>query len=158
MSEQPAEEKEPEQIKLMKRLVEMSGERTKLSAERNEQSAERCYQNTERTLSSWTRTALELMVFGIAIDRFGLLLRKAPQHYFYGHLSADRLSHWGGAALVALGVLMSVTTGIRFLAYALGYRRAHGMPDYHGPYLAPGFTFLVAIFGIILLIVLFALT
>lgn len=152
------EKEEPEEIRLMKRLVEMSAERTKLSVERTEQSADRCYQNAERTLSVWTRTALALMVFGIAIDRFGLLLRKAPQHYTYAHLSVDTLSHWGGAALIAFGILVSVTTGIRFLAYARVYRCEHRPPPHHGPYLAPAFSLLVAIFGIILLVVLFALT
>ncbi|MGH8127854.1 MAG: YidH family protein [Gammaproteobacteria bacterium] len=142
---------EPEQIVLMKRMVAMSAQRT-------EQSAERCYQNTERTLSTWVRTALSLMVFGIAIDRFDLLLRKAPMHYSYAHLNVDTLSHWGGAALVVFGVLVAITTGLRFLIYALAYRRVHGSPDHHGPYLAPAFAFLAAIFGILLLIVLFAFT
>jgi hypothetical protein len=53
------EKTEPEQITIMKRLVEMS--------------AERSYMNAERTLAVWVRTALALMIFGIAVDRFGLL-------------------------------------------------------------------------------------
>ncbi|HEX5340185.1 MAG TPA: DUF202 domain-containing protein, partial [Gammaproteobacteria bacterium] len=60
-----------EQIALMQKLIE-------LSAERSEMSAERSYMNAERTLSVWLRTALSLMIFGIAIDRFGLMLREAP--------------------------------------------------------------------------------
>lgn len=77
--EAPGERPEPEQIALMKRLVRMSAERTQLSA--------------ERTLSVWVRTALALMVFGIVIDRFGLLLRRMPG--VSDHFSPNTVSTWG---------------------------------------------------------------
>lgn len=66
---------EPEQIALMKRLVELSVDRSQMSAERS-------YMNAERTLAVWIRTALALMVFGIAVARFGLLLRQMPATLF----------------------------------------------------------------------------
>jgi putative membrane protein len=118
-------------------------------------SAERTYMNTERTLSVWVRTALGMMIFGIAIDRFGLLLHGLP---WLPHESVHRLtlSTWGGAVLVALGVLMALTMNIRFLGYARIYRRSHDWPVKHGPYLAASFASLVAVFGIALLIILLA--
>jgi putative membrane protein len=131
---------EPEQIRLMKRLVEMS--------------AERSYMNGERTLSVWIRTALGLMIFGIAVNRFGLMLRQIPLPQSHGHPSPHELSAWGGGALIGLGVLMALSTGTRFLVFAITYRRAHRLPAHHGPYLGPIFAALVALFGIALLVIL----
>jgi putative membrane protein len=137
----------PEQITLMRRLVE-------LSLDRSQMSAERTFMNAERTLAVWIRTALALMIFGIGIDRFSLLLRQMPQTQFRGHLTTNDLSSWGGGALIALGVLMVVSSGSRFFAFSLAYRRLHRLPARHGPYLGPVFAALVALFGIALLVVL----
>lgn len=126
---------EPEQISLMKRLVELSLGRTQMSAERS-------YMNGERTLAVWIRTALGLMIFGIAVDRFSLLLHGR------GHLNATELSSWGGGALIVLGVLMAVLCGARFLAFSRAYRRMHQFPPHHDPHLGPVFAALVALFGI----------
>lgn len=164
------EKNESEQLELMQRMVdlsiertqlavkrtEMSAERSRMSAERSEMSAQRSYMNAERTLSVWVRTALALMVFGIAIDRFGLLLHELPPPH--GRFSPNTLSTWGGAALVVFGVLMSLTTGARFLAYVAAYRRNHRIPVFHGPFLAPVFALLVALFGIALLLLLLVVT
>lgn len=139
-----AEEQQPEQLELMHTLVEMS--------------AERCYQNAERTLSVWVRTALALMVFGMAIDRFGLLLHHMPGNQPKGVVYSDQLSTWCGFALIALGVIVSVVTGLRFAAYAKAYQSAHGLPARHGPYMATFFAVTVAIFGVVLLGILFAYT
>lgn len=138
------EKAEPEQITIMKRLVEMS--------------AERSYMNAERTLAVWVRTALALMIFGIAIDRFSLLLRQMPMLQAHVRFSTHDLSSWGGGALIALGVLMAVTTGARFLAFSIQHRRRHQPPPFHGPYLGPAFALLVALFGIALLLILSAFT
>ncbi|MGH8258306.1 MAG: YidH family protein [Steroidobacteraceae bacterium] len=142
-----SEANEPEQIVLMKRLVE-------LSAGRSQMSAERTFMNAERTLAVWIRTALALMVFGIAIDRFGLLLRQMPLPQTHGHLSTNDLSSWGGEALIALGVLMAVSSCTRFFIFSIAYRRVHRLPAHHGPYLGPIFAALVALFGIALLVIL----
>lgn len=135
---------EPEQITIMKRLVEMS--------------AERSYMNAERTLAVWTRTALGSMIFGIALDRFGLILRQMPLPQTHGHLTTHDLSSWGGGALIAFGVVMALTTGARFLAFSVAHRRMHEPPPYHGPYLGPAFALLVALFGIALLVILSVFT
>jgi len=142
-------ENDPEQIVLMKRLVRMSADRSQMSAERN-------YMNAERTLSAWVRTALALMVFGIAMDRFGLLLHRLS--LVDGHWHPNLIWTWGGAALVTLGVIVAVTTGIRFLAYVVAYRRNHDVPTHHGPFLGPFFALCVAIFGVALLMLLVLFT
>lgn len=167
MAEQDeSEENPPRQIKLMQRMVDLSVQRTDLaeqrtrlaedrtrySVDRSEMSAERSYLAAERTLSVWVRTALGLMVFGLAIDRFGLMLQRTPADTKL--LSANTLSFVGGTALVAFGVLMVVTTGLRFMSYAKTYRRTHTVPYHHGPFLAPLFALLVAIFGTALLLLL----
>lgn len=157
-----AEQPDPEQIALMKRVVELaerqtalsvtrtqqSAERSRMSAERSEMSAERSYMNAERTLSVWIRTALAVIVVGIAVDRFGLLL--AQDHATRAR--SDSASHWVGAGLVAFGILVSVVTGARFWLYAAVYRRTHELPHHHGPFMAPAFAALAALFGIIILI------
>jgi putative membrane protein len=132
---------EPQQITMMKRLVELALEQTQMSAERT-------FMNGERTLAVWIRTSLALMIFGIAIDRFSLLLQGS------GHPNANELSSWGGGALITLGVVMAVTCGSRFVAFAIAYRRKHQLPKHHGPYLGPVFAGLVALFGIALLVIL----
>ena len=155
---------DPEHIALMKRVVELAEQQTALaatrtqqSAERSEMSAERSYMNAERTLSVWTRTALSLMVFGIAVDRFGLLLRHEPWSHAGSPLLPNPLSTLGGVILIALGVLMSLSTGVRYLVYARAWLRKHRAPR-HGPYLAFTFAMVVALFGIALLVALLVFT
>lgn len=150
------ENDESEQLALNRQLVALAEKRTRMSAERSELAAERSYMNAERTLSVWIRTALALMIFGIAIDRFGLLLHRMPTSLPHAGRYSDVLSNWTGVALVALGVLMVLTTGVRFLAYVSSYRREHRLPYHHGPFLAPFFALMTALFGVALLIVLIA--
>jgi putative membrane protein len=147
-----AQDSQLSQLELMQRLVQQSAERTRLSAQRSEMSEQRSYMNAERTLSVWVRTALALMIFGIAIDRFQLLLHQSQALGSHDRL-ADELSRWYGVALVALGVLMVITTGLRFLAYAHDWRRRHEPPRHHGPYLASFFALMVAILGFVLLVI-----
>lgn len=119
-------------------------------------SLQRSYMNTERTLAVWTRTALSLMIFGIAVDRFGLLMRHPPWHVAVAsELLPNPLSTLGGAILVAMGVLILLATGFRFLAYGLKwYRQNTQRVWYHTPWLAFSFAMLMATFGIVLLVVL----
>jgi putative membrane protein len=143
------EAEEPDQIVLLKRMVDLSVDRTRLAEQRTEMSAERSYLNAERTLSVWVRTALSLMIFGIAVDRLGLFLgelRGGPG------TRPDDMSTWSGAALVAFGVAMSLLTAARFLVYAREYRRNHQVPHRHGPFLAPSFASIVAVFGVVLIV------
>ncbi|TAM99003.1 MAG: DUF202 domain-containing protein [Rhodanobacteraceae bacterium] len=121
-----------------------------------ELSLQRSYMNTERTLAVWTRTALSLMIFGIAVDRFGLLMNHPPWHVAAASdLLPNPLSTLGGVVLVALGVLILLATGFRFLAYGLKWYRVNDRKVwYHTPWLAFSFSMLMAAFGIALLVVL----
>lgn len=130
------------QIQVARRLVELS--------------LQRSYMNTERTLAVWTRTALSLMIFGIAVDRFGLLLNHPPWHVTHiADLLPNRLSTIGGVVLVAMGVLILLAAGFRFLAYGRRWYRENPLKvPYHTPWLAFSFAMLMAAFGIVLLVVL----
>lgn len=164
-----ASDEEPEQLRLMRHMAalaerrtelakyrtSMAEQRTRMSLDRSELSAERSYMAAERTLSVWVRTALGLMVFGLAIDRFGLTLLQAPTQG--AAVNSSSLSAFGGTALVAFGVLMAATTGLRFVAYARSYRARHDVPRHHGPFLAPMFAALVVAFGVALLFLLLTL-
>jgi len=134
----------------MQRMVDLSIQRTKLAEERTEMSAERSYLNAERTLSVWIRTALAVMVVGIAVDRFGLFLLQNHGERARNGTASD----WVGAGLVALGVLIAVVPSIRFARYSKVYRRTHTLPHHHGPFMAPVFAVLVGVFGVVLLVLL----
>jgi len=137
-----AEDSHSLQVQVARQLVELS--------------LQRSYMNTERTLAVWTRSALSLMIFGIAVDRFGLLMRHPPWHVEDTHqLLPNSLSTLGGVVLVALGVLILLAAGFRFLAYGRAWYRANPLKvAYHTPWLAFTFTMLMALFGIALLVVL----
>lgn len=145
------------QLEAMQTLVELSRERNKMSAERTKMSAERSYMNVERTLSVWIRTALALMIFGIAIDRFGLLIQEIPRHSKALLFRGNAASAWAGTLLVAFGTFMVIITGLRFIAYARHYKKEYPMPFHHHAVLAPVFAFLAAAFGIVLLIIMISL-
>jgi putative membrane protein len=81
-------EHEPQQIAIMRRLVELSAERT--------------YLNSERTLSVWVRTALELMVLGLAVDRFRLIMAELPGDVGRTSAASNALSNWVGIALLVI--------------------------------------------------------
>jgi uncharacterized membrane protein YidH (DUF202 family) len=152
-----SEQDQPQQIQMMQRMVALSEKLTALSMERSEMSEVRSYHNAERTLAMWVRTALSLMIVGLAIDRFGLLLYHAPGGP-HGNplphgLLVDDASTATCVALIGLGILMVLVTGFRFLAYAKTWGGRHRFPAYHGPYLAPFFAVMVALFGIAMLVI-----
>ncbi|SRR5579875_1155552 len=128
---------EPEQVTLMRELIELS--------------AERSYMNAERTLSVWVRTALGLMILGLAVDRFSLIVGALPGGPT--DRNTDAISDWVGVALVALGVVMALATGLRFRVYTLAYQRHHRPPFHHHPALGPFFALMVGVFGVALLVI-----
>lgn len=144
-----AEEHEAKQIEMMRQMVAFAEKQTEYSLERSEMSEVRSYQNAERTLSVWVRTALALMICGLAIDRFGLMVDGSAGAA--RGLLLDRISTWTSIGLVLLGVVMVLATGLRFFAYSRAWRRRHRPQPFHGPYLASFFAVMVAIFGIVLL-------
>ena len=92
-----------------------------------------------------------------AIDRFGLLLYRAPggphSNPLAHGLLIDDASTGTCVALIVLGIVMVLATGFRFLAYAKTWGVRHRFPAHHGPYLASFFAVMVALFGIVLLVI-----
>jgi uncharacterized protein (DUF302 family)/uncharacterized membrane protein YidH (DUF202 family) len=73
----------------------------------------RDYLAAERTFLAWVRTGLALMGFGFVVARFGLFLQQlrlidhAPSASSYG------VSLWFGTALIAVGVVVNITSARR---------------------------------------------
>lgn len=116
--------------------------------------AEDVYHNVDRTLATWTRTALSLIVFGIVVDRYGLLLTRDHPAHVGTLLAMNPESSIGGMFLVALGVFIALSAAIRHQAYRRVWLREYGHPGFHGPWLAFVFAATAAVAGLVLLIVL----
>jgi len=71
------------------------------------------YMAAERTFLAWIRTGLELMGVGFAVARFGLFLREIRSSQTHETAEATGLSEWSGVALVALGVLVTLSATVR---------------------------------------------
>jgi uncharacterized membrane protein YidH (DUF202 family) len=133
------------QLDGMKKLV-------KLSQIRTTQSAQRSYQNAERTLSVWVRTAISAMIFGIAIDRLGLMAYEIPKDAGAHFAPSDVPFMLIGVALTAYSIVMALAFGIRFLIYARDYKKQYPIPDFHNEWPPVISAFLVAVFGAALLL------
>jgi uncharacterized membrane protein YidH (DUF202 family) len=141
-----AEEKEQNSLQVMQQLVELAKVRTR-------QSAERSYMNAERTLSVWVRTSLAAMIFGIAIDRLGLMA-KSNTRFIFHHNTPSMVT---GAGLVAFAMLMALSAAIRFILYARAYRKEYAFPARHNGSLPTIYSFMIVVFGALLLSLMFAL-
>lgn len=132
-------------LQAMQQLVILSEKRTKMSAMRT-------YMNAERTLSVWIRTALASMIFGIAIDRLGLMLRGLSTHpkTIFGHPSTP--TTLTGAALVLFSIMMALSAGLRFLAFTNRYKKEFVFPFYHKAWLPLTYAFMIVLFGTALII------
>jgi putative membrane protein len=85
----------------------------------------------ERTFLAWVRTAIAVMAFGFVIERFDLFLQAtAPQ------LALQKLAPHGqafanvaGLAFIAIGVVMIVLSGVRFVRTAKAIERDDVAPS-----------------------------
>ena len=75
----------------------------------------RVYFAAERTFLAWIRTGLALMGIGFAVSRFGLFLRQvtAAESHLPTNIHTTGLSLWSGVALVALGVIVTLSSALR---------------------------------------------
>lgn len=160
-----AEEKNNEQLNLMRAMAELARERTtmakkrtemsaarsEMSAHRSELSAQRTYMNTERTLSVWIRTAMAAMIFGIAIDRLGLLFHE-PHHVVNLYIIRGSASTLTGAILIIFSMFMAVSAALRFIKFSRHYKTEHTFPAHHKPLLPIVYTAMIVIFGMVLLL------
>lgn len=103
----------------------------------------------ERTLLAWNRTALALMAFGFAIERFGLFLKMLIQP---PNPPPDTLlSFWLGTALVALGSLAAVLATLQYRK-VLKLLRPIEIPSRYWANLAAVVTLAVAVLGAALVV------
>jgi putative membrane protein len=66
----------------------------------------------ERTALAWNRTALTLMAFGFAIERFGLFMQMLLQKGAQPDRAAP--SYWFGLVFISLGCFFSFTAALQY--------------------------------------------
>jgi putative membrane protein len=76
----------------------------------------RVYFAAERTFLAWIRTGLGLMGVGFAVSRFGLFLRDFSNTEHAPAQTSTTHSVITGAALVALGVIINITSVINHVS------------------------------------------
>ena len=64
----------------------------------------------ERTFLAWIRTGLALMGFGFVVARFGLFLKQLDLIQHAELKTSYGLSLWFGTALIAVGVLVNISS------------------------------------------------
>jgi putative membrane protein len=110
------------------------------------------YLAAERTLTSWLRTALSLIALGFVIDRFDLVLEML--HKGPADAGSRTMSVWAGSLLIGLGAAMALAAGTRYLRFAIAYHREGRTGVRHGIYLGAIFSFVLALIGIALVVLL----
>ncbi len=71
----------------------------------------------ERTFLAWVRTAIAVMAFGFVIERFDLFLRAVASQAALKQLAphGQKFANAAGLAFIAIGVVMVVISGFRFV-------------------------------------------
>jgi uncharacterized protein (DUF302 family)/uncharacterized membrane protein YidH (DUF202 family) len=75
----------------------------------------RDYLAAERTFLAWVRTGLALMGFGFVVARFGLFLQQLRLFDHVPSASSSGLSLWFGTALIAVGVVVNISSAWRHI-------------------------------------------
>lgn len=85
------------------------------SMESGAQQDPRVYFAAERTFLAWIRTGLGLIGIGFAVSRFSLFLREIGGNQAHVPTHATGLSLWSGVLLVALGVVVILSSVVRHI-------------------------------------------
>jgi putative membrane protein len=85
----------------------------------------------ERTFLSWVRTAIAVMAFGFVIEKFDLFLRAAVPQMALKQIAphGQKFANAAGLAFIAIGVVMVVIAGIRFVRTAKAIDIEDAMPS-----------------------------
>jgi putative membrane protein len=86
-----------------------------ISTEKPAEQDPRVYFAAERTFLAWIRTGLGLMGIGFAVSRFGLFLRQITATDPHVPTRTTGLSLWSGVGLVALGVIVTLSSVLRHI-------------------------------------------
>jgi len=84
-----------------------------VSTEMRQRADVRDYLAAGRTFLAWIRTGLALMGFGFVVARFGVFLQQLQVFRQAGSASSTGVSLWFGTALIAVGVLMNLSSAWR---------------------------------------------
>ncbi len=109
----------------------------------------------ERTLLAWTRTALALMAFGFAIERFALFVAMMHDPQAVAAQLGHGSSFWIGVALIALGSLAVVLAVVQYRR-VLATLKPVEIPDGYMAGLASWSSLAVGAIGIALIVQLFS--
>jgi putative membrane protein len=82
----------------------------------------------ERTFLAWIRTGLALMGFGFVVARFGLFLKQLELVQHAELKTSYGLSLWFGTALIAVGVLVNISSSWRHLRLVKELERGGAVP------------------------------
>jgi putative membrane protein len=98
----------------------------------------------ERTFLAWVRTAIAVMAFGFVIERFDLFLQVAAPQIAQRQPGAhgQEFANAAGLAFIAIGVVMIVISGVRFIRTAKDIESEDAVPS-------PGERFDLALAGLI---------
>ena len=71
----------------------------------------------ERTFLAWVRTAIAVMAFGFVIEKFDLFLLAAVPQAAFKQIAphGQKFANAAGLAFIAIGVVIIVTAGTRFV-------------------------------------------
>jgi len=81
--------------------------------DKGEEQDPRVYFAAERTFLAWIRTGLGLIGIGFAVSRFGLFLREIGASESHLPARTTGFSVWSGVSLVALGVIVILSSVAR---------------------------------------------
>jgi uncharacterized protein (DUF302 family)/uncharacterized membrane protein YidH (DUF202 family) len=91
-------------------MLEAEDRKMDASAAKGQRAALSDYLAAERTFLAWVRTGLALMGFGFVVARFGLFLQQLQVAQHATASQSYGLSLWFGTALIAVGVIVNLTS------------------------------------------------
>ncbi|HTV36170.1 MAG TPA: DUF202 domain-containing protein [Xanthobacteraceae bacterium] len=107
----------------------------------------------ERTFLAWVRTAIAVMAFGFVIEKFDLFLRAVASQAVLEKIAphGQKFANAAGLAFIAIGVVMIVLSGIRFVQTTKAIESETVAPS-PGERLDLGLAVLLALLGVSLLL------